>query len=188
MNIGLLGKTLREVRLGTAMIALGLFGVNILLTVLIPKVEENMGRVFDRIPLAKTMLQALLGTEFGDNMTAQAMSAVLWVHPIVLALLWYHAISVSTRFPAGETERATVDFLLGLPVSRWQVYWTEVLVFISTGVVLIATGFVGHRLASPAMPRGYATRRNDLADDHVEHAMRLRGGRRYRFLCIVVPE
>ena len=152
MNLGLLGKTLREVRLGTILTALGLFGANILLTVIIPKIEGNVGRMFERFPFAKDMLQGLLGTDFGGDVTSQAMSAVLWVHPIVLALLWFHAISLSTRFPAGETERGTVDFLLGLPVSRRQVYWTEVMSFCLTGLLLIATGYAGHRFASPAMP------------------------------------
>lgn len=152
MNSGLLRKTWREVWLGTLLVGGALFGVNILLTVLLPKVQEGLGEVFDKLPFAKTLMQALVGTEVGEQMAAQAMSAVLWVHPIVLALTWFHAISLSTRVPAGEIDRGTIDVLLGLPVSRRQVYWTEVVVWMATGVVLIAAGFAGHRLASPAMP------------------------------------
>ena len=150
--LGLLTKTLREIWLPTLLVASGLFGVNILLTVLIPKVQEGFEEVFDKLPFVESMLQALLGTELGDQMAAEAMQAVLWVHPIVLTLLWFHAISLSTRVPAGEIDRGTIDFLLGLPVGRRQLYWSEVLMWLATGLLLLAFGFAGHRLASPAMP------------------------------------
>jgi ABC-type transport system involved in multi-copper enzyme maturation permease subunit len=149
---GLLTKTLREVWLGTLLVAAGLFGVNVLLTVLVPKLQEGIGDVFDKLPFAETIMRALVGTETGDQMAAHAIEAILWVHPIVLALLWFHAISFSTRVPAGEIDRGTIDFLLGLPIGRRQLYWSEVLVWLVTGIVLLACGFAGHRIASPAMP------------------------------------
>ncbi len=152
--LGLLTKTLREVWLGTLLVAAALFGVNVLLTVLIPKVQDGIGDVLDKLPFAQTMMRALIGTEIGDAVAAQAMQAVLWVHPIVLTLLWFHAINLSTRVPAGEVDRGTIDFLLGLPITRRQLYWSEVLVWLTTGIVLLACGFAGHRLAAPAMPAG----------------------------------
>lgn len=149
---GLLGKTLREVWVATLLIGLGLLGVNMMLTFLLPKVQEGIGDMLDRLPITKAMLGALLGTEVGQQIAAQTMTAVLWVHPIVLALIFFHAINLSTRLPAGEVDRGTIDFLLGLPVSRRQVFWAEVLVMMATGVLLIVMGFVGHRLMVPAMP------------------------------------
>lgn len=149
---GLLLKTLREVWLATLLTCLGLLGANLLLTFLIPKVQEGVGEMFDKLPFARAMMSALLGTEIGDQIAAQTMAAVLWVHPIVLALIWAHAINLSTRMPAGEIDRGTIDFLLGLPVSRRWAYWSEVLMLMLTAVVLIAMGYLGHRLAAPWMP------------------------------------
>lgn len=152
---GLLTKTIREIWLHTLLVAAGLFGVNVLLTVLIPKVQAGFGEALDQLPFAKEMIAALLGTEMGDQIAAETMAAVLWVHPIVLALVWFHAINLSTRVPAGEVDRGTIDFLLGLPVSRRQVYWCEIAVFMATGVLLLAAGFAGHRTAAPAMPAAW---------------------------------
>lgn len=150
--LGLLAKTVREVWLATLLVAAGLFGVNILLTILIPQLQEGIGEVFEQLPFVENLVQALLGTELGDQMAAQAMQSVLWVHPIVLTLIWFHAINLSTRVPAGEIDRGTIDLLLGLPIGRRQLFWSEVLVWAVTGVVLLVCGFAGHRLASPAMP------------------------------------
>ncbi|WP_425400881.1 ABC transporter permease subunit [Aeoliella sp.] len=149
---GLLLKSFRELWLPTLLIGVGLVGANMLLTFLIPKVEEQIGDVFERLPFAKTMMSALLGTDVGQQMTAQAVASVLWVHPIVLSLVWAQAISLSTRVPAGEVDRGTIDFLLGLPVSRRLVYWSEVLVLMASGVLILAMGFAGHRAMSPWMP------------------------------------
>ncbi|MCO6047039.1 ABC transporter permease [Aeoliella sp. ICT_H6.2] len=149
---GLLQKTLRELWVSTLLIGLGLAGANMLLTFLIPKVQMQLGDVFERLPFAQTMMSALLGTEVGKELTARAMASVLWVHPIVLALVWTQAINLSTRVPAGEVDRGTIDFLLGLPVSRRLVYACEVVMLLATGVLVIAMGFAGHRAMAPVMP------------------------------------
>lgn len=150
---GLLQKSLREVWVATLLTCTALLGANMLLTFLIPKVQQGVGEMFDKLPFARQMMSALLGTEIGDQIAAQTMAAVLWVHPIVLALVWAHAINLSTRMPAGEIDRGTIDFLLGLPVSRRWAYWSAVLMLMLTTVLLIGTGYVGHRLAAPLMPQ-----------------------------------
>lgn len=150
--MGLLLKTIRETWLHTMLVAAGLFGVNILLTLLIPKVQAGFGEAMDKLPFAKQMIAALLGTEVGNQIAAETMAAVLWVHPIVLALVWFHAINLSTRVPAGEVDRGTIDFLLGLPVSRRKVYWCEVATILASGILLLMSGFAGHRLVASAMP------------------------------------
>ncbi len=157
---GLLTKSVHEVWLSTLLYGLALMIVKALLTFVLPQVQSGMGELLDQIPLARTMLSALLGTELGDEITARSMQAFLWVHPVVLALIWAHEISFCTRMPAGEIDRGTIDILLGWPVSRRTVYWCETLVWLVSGLLIICLGLVGHRLAAPAMP---ADMRPDLA-------------------------
>lgn len=152
MMRGLLAKTLREVWLTTVLFGVTLLAVNALLTYILPQIQQGMDGVFDQSPLVRSMVTALLGTELGDKITARAMQAFLWVHPVVLALIWAHEIVFCTRVPAGEIDRGTIDVLLGLPVSRRAVYCCESLVWLASGVLILLMGFVGHRLAAPAMP------------------------------------
>lgn len=149
---GLLAKIVREVWIGTLLVCLAMLGINALLTFIIPKIQEGISEAIDHLPLAKNMLSALLGTEIGEQVTAQAMQSFLWVHPVVLALLWVHETNLATRVPAGEIDRGTIDFILGLPISRRRLYLAEVLVWIVSGLLILAFGFLGHRLAAPTMP------------------------------------
>lgn len=149
---GLFLKIAREVWVGTLLIGLAMLGVNALLTFVIPKINEGIGQALDHLPMAREMLSALLGTDIGEQVTAQAMQSFLWVHPVVLALLWTHEINLSTRVPAGEVDRGTIDFVLGLPISRRGLYAAEVVTWLVTGAMVLAMGFLGHRLAAPTMP------------------------------------
>ena len=115
---GLFTKSLHEVWLTTLLFGLSLLAVEALLTYVLPQIQEGLGGVFDEIPFLRSMLAALLGTELGDDITARTMQAFLWVHPVVLALVWAHEIPLCTRTPAGEIDRGTIDVLLSLPVSR----------------------------------------------------------------------
>jgi putative exporter of polyketide antibiotics len=153
MMRGLLTKTWHEVWLTTLVFGFSMFTVKALLTYVLPRVHEGFGSVFDQIPMARSMLSALLGTELGEQISARTMQAFLWVHPVVLALLWAHEIALCTRMPAGEIDRGTIDVLLGLPVSRRAVYWCESIVWLASGLLLLGLGLLGHRIAAPAMPR-----------------------------------
>ncbi|MEQ9407080.1 MAG: ABC transporter permease subunit [Fuerstiella sp.] len=159
---GLLRKIFIEVRWPVLFFGLGLALVMALLTALLPKVLGDIDRVFEKLPFVKPLLTALLGIEPTDGFTAQMMQAFLWVHPTVLSLLWAHELMYCTRVPAGEIDRGSVDFLLGLPVSRWKLYVTETIGFLLTGLVILSIGFAGHWFASgwlqPEMrPGAFAT-------------------------------
>jgi beta-exotoxin I transport system permease protein len=149
---GLLGKTIREVWLTTLLFGLALMAVKAVLTYVLPQIQVGLSEVLDQIPFVKPFLSALLATETGDEITARTMQAFLFVHPAVLSLIWALEIVICTRVPAGEIDRGTIDFLLGLPVSRRAVYASETIVWLAAGIIVITMGFVGHRLASPAMP------------------------------------
>lgn len=149
---GLLLKLWHETWPMTALVGVALMAVNALLTFVLPQFQEGIGDVLDQLPFVKTFLGALLGTQLDDGFTARTMQAMFWVHPVVLALVWAHAILFCTRLPAGEIDRGTIDVLLGLPVSRGQVFAAEVLAWVVSGAAIIGMGFVGHRLAAPLMP------------------------------------
>jgi hypothetical protein len=152
MFLGLLAKSFREVRWQILGMCLALGAVMGLLTFVLPQIQNGLGDILDKLPFAKSMLSALLGTELGDEFSSRAMQAFLWTHPVVLALTWAHEIVLCTRVPAGEIDRGTIDTLLGLPVSRRAVFLSEAVIWSASGFLMLATGYLGHVLASPAMP------------------------------------
>ena len=145
---GLVRKILYEVRWPTLLFALGLAMIMGLLTTLLPKILGDVDKIFRMLPFVKPILTALLGVEPGDGFTGQMMQAFLWVHPTVLALIWAFELMYCTRVPAGEIDRGTIDFLLGLPVSRWKLYLAETLVWILAGIFVLLIGLVGHSVAA----------------------------------------
>lgn len=149
---GLLEKTVREVWLATLLFAFALFGAMSLLTFVLPKVQEGIGDIFARLPFVKTIVAVLVGTEVSGEITAQLMQSILWVHPVVLAIIWAHAITFCTRVPAGEIDRGTIDLLLGLPVSRRAVYGSETIVWLVSGAGVLLVGACGHWTTAPAIP------------------------------------
>jgi putative exporter of polyketide antibiotics len=149
---GLLLKSIREVWFTTLLCCLGLALIKGLLTFVLPKVLEGMDEIFEQMPFVKSIVTALLGTEIGDRITARTMQAFLWVHPVVLALVWGHEITLCTRLPAGEIDRGTIDVLLSWPISRRKIYVGESIVWLASGVLVIFMGLIGHRFAAPTMP------------------------------------
>ena len=105
---GLLQKIWMEVRWPVLWFSLGLCAVMSLLTVLLPKVLGNIHQMFDKMPIVKPLLTALLGVDPGDQVSAQLSQAFLWVHPTVLTLLWAHEVMYCSRMPAGEIVSASL--------------------------------------------------------------------------------
>jgi hypothetical protein len=149
---GLITKTLYETWPSTLLFGVALLAVKALLTYVLPQIQEGLAGVIDEIPFVRPVLTAMLGTELGAQISSRTMQAFLWVHPIVLALVWAQEIALCTRWPAGEIDRGTIDVLLGLPVSRRTVYFCESFVWLGSGVFVLSMGLLGHRIAAPAMP------------------------------------
>ncbi len=146
MNRGLLIKSVREAGIVVLILATALTLVEVLLSYVLPTAVGDFSATLLQIPFIRTILQALVGMDVGDSITPDAIIALAWVHPAVLAIVWTQAVVLCTRVPAGEIDRGTIDVLFGLPVSRWCVYVTETIVFAGTGVVLLVMGFLGLRL------------------------------------------
>ena len=146
---GLLKKILWEVRIPTMLFATALFVVMFLLTSLLPKVLGDFHKFFDKLPFVKPLITALLGMDPGDDgLTAAMMQAFLWVHPTVLTILWAHELMYCSRVPAAEIDRGSIDFLLGLPISRWNLFKVETLGWLFSGLFILSIGFAGHALAA----------------------------------------
>ena len=159
---GLLRKIFYEVRMPVLLFAIGLAAIMSLLTALLPQVLGDVDKLFESISFIKPLISALLGVDVGDGLTAQMMQAFLWVHPTVLAMIWAHELMYCSRVPAAEIDRGTIDFLLGLPVSRWRLFFAETIGWLVSGVFMLVTGWLGHAVASrwlePDMqPSAFAT-------------------------------
>jgi ABC-type transport system involved in multi-copper enzyme maturation permease subunit len=140
----LLIKIFWETRWPVLLFALGLSIIMALLTGLLPRVLGDIHLVFEKLPFVKPLITALLGVDPGKQLSAAMSQAFLWVHPTVLSIIWAHEVMYCTRTPAGEIDRATVDFLLGLPISRWQLFVAETIGWLISGLFILACGLLGH--------------------------------------------
>jgi hypothetical protein len=143
LNKGLLTKSLRETWVTTLVVGVGLFLFELLVAVVLPTFEGELSEMFKRLKFVQQVFAALLGTEVDAAVGPETLSALRWVHPFVLALLWGHALILCTRLPAGEIDRGTIDALLSLPNRRITHYTAESIVWIASGVVVIALAALG---------------------------------------------
>src|SRR5438874_2385408 len=152
MNRGLMLRAFREMWPTTLVIALLLILVEWLLAFVLPKFAEQLPEQWLQMPFARDMLRAMVGTEIRDRIGPEMFQSVAWVHPVPLALIWAHAVMSCTRVPAGEVDRGTIDVLLGLPVSRWEVFFSETFVWLSFGVSILIAAHIGNLLGSLSLP------------------------------------
>jgi ABC-type transport system involved in multi-copper enzyme maturation permease subunit len=133
----------RETRVSTLSFAAGLFVFELLVGMMLATFHKEFSDKFLPLEFIQKMFAALLGAEVGTVGPA-VLSMLGWIHPIVLALVWAHAIVVCTRVPAGEVDRGTLDVLLALPVTRTSVYVSESIVFILAGLLVVGAGLGGN--------------------------------------------
>lgn len=147
MIAGLLRKTLRETWKPTLLFGMALFVVEALITAVLPTLQTGLNDILTTLPFIRTFIQALLGSDLGENITAQMLQSIAWVHPVVLAIVWAQEIVFCTRVPAGEIDRGTIDVLLSWPATRRRVLACEMAVGLASGAWLLAMGFAGNRLS-----------------------------------------
>lgn len=146
MTRGLIVKTIRETWLVTLLFAIGIFTFEALIAYMLPLFDQDILDYWAKMPFLNGMFQALFGTEIGETIGPGMIATTAWVHPIVLIMVWAHGIICCTRVPAGEVDRGTIDVLLGLPVSRTRVYVCESVVWLTSGLVILAAGLFGNLL------------------------------------------
>jgi hypothetical protein len=152
MNRGLMIRAFRETWSMTLVLAVVFFGVETALGYILPKFGAQMSSQWLQMDFARGIIQAMLGTEVTDRIGPPMFQALAWVHPVVLALTWAHAVICCTRVPAGEVDRGTVDVLLGLPVSRREVFLSETLVWLASGAILCGAGLLGNVTGGLSLP------------------------------------
>jgi ABC-type transport system involved in multi-copper enzyme maturation permease subunit len=152
MNRGLIIRALRESWPTTLVLGLVLLGVEAALAFVLPKFGAQMSQEWLQLDFARGIMQAMLGTEIADRIGPQMFASMAWVHPVPLALAWAHAIVSCTRVPAGEVDRGTADVLLGLPVSRWEVFISETIVWLGCGAAILMAALAGNVLGGLPLP------------------------------------
>jgi len=151
MNRGLLAKALRESWPGTLLFGAGLALVEAILAFVLPRFQDQISILWSQVPFIQYLFQALLGADVGGRLGTEVLTCIAWLHPAVLALVWGHATVHCTRVPAGEVDRGTVDVLLGMPLSRWQIYRTEAVLWLASGIAILLMGAAGNILGSLAV-------------------------------------
>ena len=152
MNRGLIIRAVRELWATTLVLGLVVFGVEAALAFVLQKFGAQMSQEWLQLEFARGIMQAMLGTEIAGRLGPQRYQSMAWVHPVVLALAWAHAMLCCTRVPAGEVDRGTADILLGLPVSRWEVFLSESFVWLACSVALFIAALMGNVLGGLAVP------------------------------------
>lgn len=148
MSRGLIRKSLHEVWAVTLLCGLGVLAFEILLAHVMRSFQAQIADHWFQVEFIRNIIKALLGVQITEGFDLGAMSSIAWVHPVILALLWAHEITLCTRVPAGEVDRGTADVLFSLPVSRWRVYLCETLVWLVGGIVVIGMGLIGSRIGN----------------------------------------
>ena len=152
MNRGLIIRAFRELWATTLVLGLVLMAFQAALAFVIPKFGAQLSQEWLKLDFARGLMQSMVGTEFAERITLTMFQSMAWVHPVVLALVWAHALVCCTRVPAGEIDRGTADILLGLPVSRWEIFLSETLVWLVCGAAVLAAALVGNLLGGLALP------------------------------------
>lgn len=161
MNRGLFNKALRELWPATALFGVALLAIEAILAYVLPTFAKDFSAQFLEMKFAQTIIKALLGTDVAGGIGPQMFTSMCWVHPVVLACVWAHAIVCCTRVPAGEVDRGTVDVLLGLPVSRWELLISDSAAWLVCGAAILGAALVGNTIGSanvapelrPSLPR-----------------------------------
>ena len=143
MNRGLLAKTIRETWLMTLLYAMAVALFEVLLAYVIPRFSAEMSEQWLKLDFVRTIFKGLLGTEVAEMLGPEALASMAWVHPLLLTLVWAHAVTFCSRFPAGEIDRGTIDIALALPVSRLDFFCGESLVWLGSGLVVVLAGLAG---------------------------------------------
>lgn len=144
IRLGLIERSIRETWLMTFALTAVIGAVSGLLSRALPAVQERFMQRSFIPPQVQQFRNAILGVESSlSSSVSEIAYALAWSHPVLLLPLLAHAIIYTTRVPAGELERGTMDVLLGLPISRLGLLISESLAWILSASVLFAAIMLG---------------------------------------------
>lgn len=155
MNAGLVYKSMREWLPLTIGCGLFLMLMEATLASVLPAFQKDLMDQVAQIEFLRNIIQSILGTPMTDQFGPESFSAFPWAHPVILITLLAHAIVGISRMPAGEVDRGTIDLVMGWPVSRWQVFLSETMVWIANALIVLAGMLLGNWLGGLATPAEY---------------------------------
>src|SRR5262245_53828361 len=150
MNRGLMLKSIRELWPTTLLCGFALAAIESVLAYVMPTFAQQFSQQILQVQFIQNLVKAMLGMNTGEALGPEMFTSIPWVHPVVLAIVWAHAIVCCTRVPAGEVDRGTIDVLLGLPVSRWEVLLSDTVVWLGSSVLMAGTAVIGNAIGSSA--------------------------------------
>jgi ABC-2 type transport system permease protein len=148
VNRGLIEKAVRETWGATLLLGLVLFVIETGLSFVLPRFAEQLAEQWMQIKLLQGIFKAMVGADIGGGIGPEVFAAIPWVHPLVLAVVWAHAIVFCTRVPAGEVDRGTADVLYSLPVSRWRLHLSETAAWMGSAAAVLALAITGNSLGT----------------------------------------
>jgi ABC-2 type transport system permease protein len=143
MNAAIVRKSLREALLPLSVVVLGVLIFEMIFIHAIGTYAEEILGMWARRPALKRIVQVLVGSEFGDQISATAFASLGLVHPVMLTLSWAFVLASVSRGIAGEVERGTADLLFTLPISRVRLYLSLTGVWLLTTALIAVTPWVG---------------------------------------------
>jgi len=152
MNFGLLRKSLREVATVVLLCGIGLAAFEALLAYVFWTYQEQLTEELLQVEFIRNLIKSLVGGKFEGQLGPESLRSLAWVHPLVLALVFAHGITVASRVPAGEVDRGTADILFTWPISRATVFATEAVVCFATGAFLLGLGMAGSYFGNQLIP------------------------------------
>src|SRR5689334_9114855 len=114
-------------------------------SVVLPIIYQSFGHQMQALIESGVIPKQLTNFGGGDVFSLSGAIALGYVHPITIILVAIFAVGFATSAIAGERQRGTLEVLLARPVSRRQVYLTEllaVLVFIGLALIAASIGTV----------------------------------------------
>ena len=162
INLGLIRRALREMLPTTLLCAALLATISGLLAYALPQFQA---RIIQRAmpPGFMQMRNVMLGVDSTGGGIADIAFSIAWSHPVVLILLLAQAIIACTRVPAGEIERGSIDMLMGLPISRWQLFLSETVAWLIGGIVMLGAVYAGSFIGARFIPPEYRPNWGKLA-------------------------
>src|SRR5262245_22368721 len=104
MNRGIMLKAARELLPITLLLGLVACGVAATLEYVLPTFSRQFSSQMMRIEFFRNIIKAMLGTDLAEGIGPELFTSIPWVHPVLLAVIWAHAIICCTRMPAGEVD------------------------------------------------------------------------------------
>jgi hypothetical protein len=144
MNRGIMAKAAIELWPVTLLCGLLLAAAEAALAYVIPTFQAQWSQSVSQIGFLQDFVSAMLGVKVADQLGPEAFTAFPWVHPVVLSIVWAHALLCCTQTPAGEIDRGTADVTMTLPVTRWGILVSHTVVWIVAGLIVIALALAGN--------------------------------------------